>query len=362
MKDLLLQHYDSVDSDQLDFDTAETVIENMISYLHERKIICYSPMGKAYELPKGSTALDFAYAVGPFVGNIATHAIIDDQEVELATVVKNSQKVTIVTDKMAIPKAEWLGFVLTTKARDLISNWLKSQSLEDKQTQGRQALARALQTYDKSFDDLTESDWDNILHWQNVDSKEKLYENITRANPLPQLVVARLFSEEIKQKLQKQGKHDPAKDLLETLSGVEINLAKCCNPIRGDRIRGYNSKKHGLMVHRHKCEELLAISRQSPERVFAVNWRNTDSDKGNRQHFTVYLDLDMLINEDLLSLAVSQLKKIHIGFVKTQTTHKSTILHIVVRDRSHMDQAIELLRNLLGFTNIKRLYHVNGLQ
>ncbi len=359
MKGLL----NSLSADKLDFDDAEHIIDDLIGYLHERKILCYSPTGQAYELPRGSTALDFAYAVGPFIGNIAISAMIDGREVDLATVIKNGQHIEIITNKNAMPKAEWLGFVATVKARELISRWLRNLSLEEKQAHGKQALARAMQTYEKELDDLTDADWENLLLWRKLDNKEELYQQITSGSLLPQLVVARLFSEEIKDKLHDEDSIQRPENLLATLPGVEISFPKCCNPIYGDPIMGYNSKHQGLVVHRHKCYELQEVRGRFPERIFHINWREDksfdDHRAGDHAHFPAYLNLNMLISDEQLSDSVSHLRKLNIGIEKFGVLNNTTILYVVVRSRNHLNEGIEELRNLLGFTNIQRMYHIN---
>jgi GTP pyrophosphokinase len=108
------------------------VIDELMNYLHERKIVCYSPQGRAYELPRGATALDFAYAVGPAVGNIATGADINGEHGKLGLVLADGDSVSIDTDKNATPKADWLGFVATNKARNEILKFLKH--LPDRQS------------------------------------------------------------------------------------------------------------------------------------------------------------------------------------------------------------------------------------
>ena len=108
-----------------DSDISVAVIDELMNYLHERKIVCYSPQGRAYELPRGSTALDFAYAVGPMVGNIATGADINGERGKLGLVLADGDNVSIDTDKNATPKADWLGFVATNKARTEILKFLK---------------------------------------------------------------------------------------------------------------------------------------------------------------------------------------------------------------------------------------------
>ncbi len=116
---------ESLDDGHTDFNAAVSAINELMDYLHSSKILCYSPKGRAYELPQGATALDFAYAVGPFIGNVAIGANVDSKPAKLGTVLKNGQLVDIEVDSESEPKAEWLGFVVTNKARQEILRWFK---------------------------------------------------------------------------------------------------------------------------------------------------------------------------------------------------------------------------------------------
>ena len=180
-----------------DSDISVAVIDELMNYLHERKIVCYSPQGRAYELPRGSTALDFAYAVGPMVGNIATGADINGERGKLGLVLADGDNVSIDTDKNATPKADWLGFVATNKARTEILKFLKHLPDDQKIHYGKEALMRALTNYDKTIDDLTDNEWADILAWRGVQSQDALFMQIATGSLLAQLVVSRLFSEEV---------------------------------------------------------------------------------------------------------------------------------------------------------------------
>ena len=130
------------------------------------------------------------------------------------------------------PKAEWLGFVVTNKAREEILRWFKDLSAADKQHHGQQALDRALKTYQKSLDDLTDSDWKNLTEWRGLAEKSALFEQISSGTLLPQLVVTRLFSDEVSDLQAKEHSDDTAQpqQLIVNASGVELDFANCCHP------------------------------------------------------------------------------------------------------------------------------------
>lgn len=349
-----------------DFSAAVSTINELMDYLHSSKILCYSPQGRAYELPQGATALDFAYAVGPMVGNVAVGANVDGKKAKLGTVVTNGQMVEIEVDSSAEPKAEWLGFVVTNKAREQILRWSKNLSVADKQRHGKQALDRALKTYQKSLDDLNASDWDNLLEWRGLSEKDALFEQISSGTLLPQLVVSRLFSDEVTS-LHAQEHSDEtmqSQQLIANAAGVELDFANCCHPIYGDPIVGHLSR-NGLVVHRHKCFSLDDIRKDNPYQVIQLCWRDenalkqSEANKSSKKiRFSAYLKLSIALSDEQISEVVYHLRQLNIGVETIDVRSSDTILHTVVRSRVHLAQGIRELRSLLGFPNIMRLYQL----
>lgn len=364
MKDLI--DVDSLNENDPDFSSAVSTINELMDYLHSSKILCYSPQGRAYELPQGATALDFAYAVGPMVGNVAIGANIDHKNAKLGTVLKDGQMVEIEIDSQAEPKAEWLGFVVTNKAREEVLHWFKDLSATDKQRHGKQALDRALKTYQKSLDDLMVSDWDNLLEWRGLTTKEQLFEQISSATLLPQLVVSRLFSDEVTSLHAQENSHDMAqpKQLVANAAGVELDFANCCHPIYGDPIVGHLSR-HGLVVHRHKCFSLDDIRKDNPYQVIQLRWREDNAAKqsqvdeyNEKIRFSAYLKVSIALSDEQISEVIYHLRQLNMGVEKVDVRSSETIVHIIVRSRSHLAQGIRELRSLLGFPNIMRLYQL----
>lgn len=344
-------------------DSSEQAVNDFIHYLNGRKILIYSPQGQVYELPRSATALDFAYAVGPKIGDAAVSAVVNGQAVSLSTVLTGTQTVEIITDPQGMPKAEWLGFVVTTKARNLIGKWLRALPDVEKCQHGEQALERALSTYDKHLSDLSDDDWADLLEWQGVTDKQGLFLQISSGALLPQLVVTRLFSDHIAVTEQDNANLSHPRNLLANMSGVEINFAKCCNAIYGDEILGYNSVNQGLIVHRHKCFEILNTKKEQPNRVFPLSWRDKDSLKqvtqGERAQFTAYLGIQVLLDEEQISEGMILLKQLNIGVVRYVTFINHSVFYVVVRSRSHAQEGIDALRKLYNFISIKRLYAPN---
>lgn len=364
MKELVDE--ESLDDGHTDFSAAVSAINELMDYLHSSKILCYSPKGRAYELPQGATALDFAYAVGPFIGNVAIGANVDSKPAKLGTVLKNGQLVDIEVDSKSEPKAEWLGFVVTNKARQEILRWFKDLSVEDKQRHGKQALDRALKTYQKTLDDLHETEWNNLLEWRGINNKEALFEQISSGTLLPQLIVSRLFSDEVTSLHVQESSHDMSQpqQLIANVAGVELDFANCCHPIYGDPIVGHLSR-HGLVVHRHKCFSLDDIRKDNPYQVIQLQWRddkavkqNTADEYGSKIRFPAFLKVSIAITDEQISEVIYHLRQLNMGVETIDVRSTDTIVHIVVRSRNHLAQGIRELRSLLGFPNIMRLYQL----
>ncbi|WP_435949525.1 RelA/SpoT family protein [Psychrobacter sp. DM8] len=363
MKDLVDE--DTLDENSTDFSAAVSAINELMDYLHSSKILCYSPQGRTYELPQGATALDFAYAVGPFVGNVAVGANIDGKHAKLGTVVKNGQSVEIETEKLSEPKAEWLGFVVTNKAREEILRWFKDLSVDDKQRHGKQALDRALKTYQKSLDDIHDCEWDNLLEWRGLSSKEALYEQISSGTLLPQLVVSRLFNDEVSLQTQQNNREmAQPQQLVANAAGVEFDFANCCHPIYGDPIVGHLSR-HGLVVHRHKCFSLDDIRKDNPYQVIQLQWRddtavrqNESNEYDSKIRFPAYLKVSIVLTDEQISEVIYHLRQLNIGVETIDVRSVDTIVHIIVRSRNHLAKGIRELRSVLGFPNIMRLYQL----
>lgn len=339
-------------------DDAVETIDKLMDYLHERKVVCYTPNGDAHELPRGATALDFAYSVSTDLGNKATGANINNQPAKLGSVLKSGQFVEIESDPNGVPKAEWLGFVATNKARRALRTWLKGLNQQERYQYGEQAFDRALKNQGRTLEDVNESEWQNLLSWRGVSEKQALYEQITTGVLLPQIMVSRLFSpEELAQSqaLAHQA-HEP-QSLIAEGAGVEVDFSSCCHPIYGDPIAGHLSK-NGLVVHRHKCFSLDEVRKDDPYKVIPLHWRQSvDNDNlTSRIHFDVMLKINQTLSDEQISQVIYELRELNAGVDTVDKRAIFTVLKLIVQSRDHTATAIQKLRVILGYPNIQRLY------
>ena len=340
---------------------AVTVVDKLIDYLHERKIICYTPNGDAYELPRGSTALDFAYTISTHIGNRATGAEINGVEAKLGTILKTGNRVKIHTDPNAIPKAEWLGFVATNKARRALFEWLKGLNPEQKEHEGKTAFERALKTQNLSLADLSDEQWQLLLDWRGLQDKSAFFTEFTTGKLLPQIAVSRLLTQEqlAKNQASAHAANQP-QSLIADAANMEMTFSSCCHPVYGDPIVGHISK-NGLVVHRHKCFSIDEIRRVNEYQVIPLHWRvsNSEDEISKRIYFDAALKINQNLTDEQISDLIFIVRDTQAGFEYIEQRNGYTLLFVVVQSRDQIASLIQRLRTFLGYPNIVRLYQWN---
>lgn len=330
----------------IDSSCAKTTFNDLLDYLHQEKIWVYTPHGQLHELPQGATAVDFAYSASLFLGNHAVGAKINGETKPLSTPLLSGQVIEIITDVLATPNPDWLSFINTQKARRAIQNILRDQDVEEQQLVGEQALNRALRLFNRSTQDLTEDDWQDLLQWRHLDSKDRLFQQIAVGDLLPQLVANHLFAQ------QGQSVEEHSSDrLIQGTEGVDVKYAHCCNPVLGDPIQGHLSRR-GLIVHRARCHNLLHEQHLHPENIMPLQWASEDLDDVS---FTAYLCIDMEMDDEQISDLIYQCRKAKTGVEMVRNYDHKTYVNIVVNNRKQIAQIIRDLRMHYGFPRITRL-------
>ncbi|WP_347463918.1 HD domain-containing protein [Acinetobacter thermotolerans] len=328
----------------VDGDCAKTTFNELLDYLHQEKIWVYTPHGQLHELPQGATVVDFAYSASLFLGNHAVGAKIDGETKPLSTPLNSGQVVEIITDVLASPNPDWLSFINTQKARRAIQNILRNQDIDEQRMVGEQALNRALKLFNCSIHDLTEADWNNILQWRHIPTRERLYEQIAVGDLLPQLVANHLFA--------RDAEHSSNSNrLIKGTEGVDVKYAHCCNPVLGDPIQGHLSRR-GLIVHRARCPNLLHEQHLHPENIMPLHWTDEDNEDIS---FTAYLSIELPMNDEQISDLIYQCRKAHSGVESVRSHEGKTYVNVVVHDRKQIAQLIRDLRMQYGFPRINRL-------
>ncbi len=248
-------------------------LENVKVDLFPDEVYLFTPKGQILALPRHATALDFAYAVHTDVGDHAVAARVDGKLVPLRTRLSSGQNVEIITAPSVVPNAQWLEYVVSSKARTAIRHFLKRLQHEDAIDLGHRMLDRALDARSASLDGISQAVLDQYLEENKFKFLEDLLADIAMGNRMPDQVAVALLQDEDSVAYD-QVRRRSEKILINGSERGVLSFAKCCHPIPGDDIFGYLSAGKGIVVHQMQCPNLTEF-RKSPERCIEIGWDRT---------------------------------------------------------------------------------------
>ena len=334
-------------------------LEHLKVDLFPDEVYVFSPKGKIFVLPKGSSTIDFAYAVHSDVGNSAVAAKINQELVPLRTEVKTGDHVEIIAAPLAKPNPAWLNFVITGKARAQIRSYLRTAASDDLIILGYSMLNNALKAFHIDPDSIKKKHWDKLAQDYHLKNKNQILTDIALGKRVNIMVAHQLTT--IMDGIKKTQNQTKLLDVI-TIKGSEgmaIQLASCCHPIPGDPILGFINKDRGLIIHTHDCPAIRKFN-LDPDRWLDVEWEaNADS------LFKVNLDVLVWNEKGMLAkiAAVIAESNSNIDNVSLQESDGSKFANInfivQVKDRIHL---AELIRNLRKIDKISRVNRVKALK
>ncbi len=248
-------------SNSLDF------FEHVKADLQPNEICIFTPKNEIFTLPKGATVVDFAYALHSDLGDHLVNAKIDGNDVSsLNTILESGQRIEIITEKHATPRAEWLNFAVTGRARSHILKFLKKLNREQAIELGQRLLDYELARFGKSVDSLSESALNALLSTFKCQTRDDLLMRIGLGEQLAYLVARQL-------ELKPLAPSEETKPLaIRGTEGMVLHFAKCCQPIPQDPIMGFISAGTGMLIHTQKCPKLAKQRQLHPENCLRLNW------------------------------------------------------------------------------------------
>jgi guanosine-3',5'-bis(diphosphate) 3'-pyrophosphohydrolase len=317
-------------------------LEHLKADLFPDEVYVFTPKGDIKRLPRGSTALDFAYAVHSDVGDHCIGALINEISVPLHEILSNGDHVEVKTSRKARPIPSWLDYAVTSKARASIRNYLNQQKDKESLKLGRKLLRTALSNQGYRRVRIPSEHKVNLLKHLKLTDWEQLLIDIGFGRRLPTLVAKQMIAESS----TKPDKPDHNRSAL-TIEGTErllINYANCCHPIPGDNIIGTTTSGRGLVVHRSNCANSKNIMRH-PDNYFHLNW--SEQTKGN---FQVEVQVETR-NEPGVLATVSNIIAEHnsnINNVSVDQHHRTSsemTFGIEVENRDHLANILRQIHN-----------------
>jgi GTP pyrophosphokinase len=337
-------------------------LENVRIDLFPDEVYVFTPNGEIKTLPKGATAVDFAYMIHTEVGNQCTGAKVNGRLVPLPYELKTGDIIEINTSKNHHPSKDWLKFVKTVKARSKIRHWIKTQEKERSITLGREMCEKAFRKEKLNFITLAKSEkmLEVVQHF-GFKTADDLIANVGYGKITPLQVLRRFVpkasaeeTESIFNKLigRVRKKKLRAGVLVKGVDDILIKFGKCCQPVPGDPIIGYITRGYGVTVHRTTCVNALGLN---PERQIEVEWNQEAND--------TYPVKIRIISQDrvgLLADVVSNISKFgaNIQNAKTETRDNKTVdsyFTIVVEDTTHLERILSAIRKVKLVQEVKRI-------
>lgn len=329
-------------------------------------IYVMTPNGKIVALPQGSTPIDFAYHIHSNIGNRCRGAKVDGQIVPLSTPLQNGQHVEILTVKEGGPSVNWLydGFVKSSKAIAHIRRYIRDQNNEEFFATGSEIFHRELHKFTASIrpsneEIITKVGYTNEknlcidlgngeLNPQKI--RDAIMDIIAKANPVHEDIVEdskiEIILENKSNSLSKRGNGI----LVNGVSGISTQIAKCCKPIPGDNIMGFVSSGKGIVVHRSSCNDLKRLAKLTPDKVMTVSWGQ------EAENAMFYADIEIIANDrdgllhDLTTLFATD--KISIGALKSHTKNNKVFMLLTLSIRGSSFDFSALASKILAISGI----------
>jgi GTP pyrophosphokinase len=343
-------------------------LTNLKIDLYPEEVYTFTPRGQVKVLPRGSTPVDFAYAIHTDVGHRCVGARVNGRMVPLRTKLKNGDIVEIVTNPGHQPSRDWLNFVATSRARNKIKHLIQGEEKERAVDLGRKLLEKEARRFDGNLVKLLESESlskaANDLGFQN----DELFAQIGYGKLAPRQVLDKLVPPgELKEKapehpvltavkrVLKPGSATTDRIVVRGFDDLMVFRARCCNPIRGEKIVGYITRGKGVSVHSASCPNVLNLQ-YDPERRIDVEW-----DKGTDvAPYTVRLTMQVEDRKGMLAELSSRIANINTNIItleastRTPDQHARIDMTVEIQDVKHLEKVIKSIRGVEGVLAVER--------
>ncbi|MDQ3181055.1 MAG: bifunctional (p)ppGpp synthetase/guanosine-3',5'-bis(diphosphate) 3'-pyrophosphohydrolase [Acidobacteriota bacterium] len=357
-----------------DNEDPEDFIESFKLDLYPKDVYAFTPMGKVIQLPRGSTPIDFAYAIHSEVGDTCTGAKIKGRIVPLRTELQNGDVIEILTTPHSKPSRDWLNYVVTSKARNRVRHWIAEQQRAESIEVGRKLLEKEADRFHLSPKKLlnNESEMKRIANEYGLGRPEDLLASIGYGKTLPRNVIAKFLGAEKFSELDPEKKKETTFQsgmkavkkfiglgedaiIVKGVDNLMTTRARCCNPLRGEEIIGYISLGKGIVVHNKRCSNVkqLMVNR---DRIVEVEWAKDEKEviQSVRLLATTENRTGMLAG---ITNAIAEIKTgIRDASAKISKDDRGLIeVTIEVFDKKHLDKVVSSIEQVPGVIAVERV-------
>jgi GTP pyrophosphokinase len=352
---------------QLDAKTPDEFLEFLKLDLYQDEIFVFTPTGDVIQLPKGATAIDFAFAVHSELGLHIAGSKINGRIAPLSRELKNSDTVEILRSPVKKASRDWLAHVRTGRARHKIRQWLRHEEHTSSTKLGRDMLDREVRRRHLAKPDDAElgraakelglTDGQHLLAslgQGDVDIGRVLrllYPDVAAAHEAPP-------EQGVIEKIVDRVRGVPRGVRIQGVDGLMVRYAQCCQPVPGDAVTGYVTRGRGVSIHRADCPNLLLLEHE-PERRLEIEWKEREGER-----FTVRLMLEgndrRGLYADVASAVSSTGTDIRAMELKALDTKAVGSMLVEVENLSHLEKIMRAVRKVKGISDIARRDNVSA--
>jgi guanosine-3',5'-bis(diphosphate) 3'-pyrophosphohydrolase len=338
-------------------------LQNLKIELYPEEVYIFTPKGEVKALPRDATPVDFAYAIHTDVGHQCVGARVNGKMVPLRTRLRNGDIVEIVTTPGHKPSRDWLNFVTTSRARNKIKHYIHNEEKLRSVELGRKLFDKEARRFGLNVKSLMEGDAFAKLATE-YGKADELFAALGYGKVPAKTVLTRLVpQEQLKEAPETTGIASVVRRVLGTgeakikvrgLDDLMVFRARCCNPIRGEKIVGYITRGKGVSVHAASCPNVVNLL-YDPERRIDVEW-----DKGtDPAPYTVRLSIQVEDRKGMLAAVSSKIAGINTNIRNVEaTTNESTMgridMTVEINDLKHLQKVIKSLRSVDGVVDVER--------
>jgi GTP pyrophosphokinase len=336
-------------------------VEDFKLNLYAEEIYVFTPKGEIKSLPKGATALDFAFAIHSEIGKKTRGTRVNGKLVPLSKILSSGDQVEILTSENTSPTARWVDFVKTSRARSIIKSSLKEEK-NNISIEGEQILKRKLRHIKVNFN---EKALKHALNFFKINSEEDLYyrvgigkidnSNIKEFVNNYNSTFLNFFKRRKTIKKNSLNKHNYDSLVFgKNKENLSYSFADCCNPIPGDQVFGYSTINDGVKVHKKECKNALSLQSNYSYRILYAKWVDASLEEYKGVLKLTGIDNKGLVNK--VTRLISTNMKVNITQIKFETDDNlfTGLIHVNVNNKSILDKLVKKLNEIDGIEKISR--------
>jgi GTP diphosphokinase / guanosine-3',5'-bis(diphosphate) 3'-diphosphatase len=345
-------------------------LQNLKIDLYPEEVYIFTPKGEVKSLPRGATAVDFAYAVHTDVGHQCVGARINGRMVPLRTRLQNGDIVEIITQTGHKPSRDWLTFVGTSRARSKVRHVLQAEERSRSIDLGRRLFEKEVRRFGLNPKNILESE--ELAKFASDYGAHKVedllthigYGKLSARTVLQKAVPAALLKEKppesgVVSAVKRVLRSGAAENRIKVRGTDEVLVfrAKCCNPIRGERIVGYITRGKGVSVHSASCPNVLNLL-FDPDRRIEVEWDDAGVDHAP---YPVRLTMQVEDRRGMLAEISAKVSDINTNITNMEARtgaagdHQARIdMTVEIRDVKHLERVIKSIKAVEGVLGVER--------